>query len=95
MARRESDGPALSLQGAADYLGVSRSTVYEYCQVYADFPVVKLSRRTWRIPVDQLEAWLASRIGLAPANQTRTISAAATMRRVREQGPEALHPHNR
>lgn len=73
----------LTMEEVADRLGVSCTSVCRYARLYPDFPVVKLTRQTWRVPEDRLEAWLASRIGQEPTPQTVTEG-------VRRQSPLTL-----
>lgn len=67
------DGRPLTMDEAAEYLGISYRTSWGWIQVYPDFPVAKLSKRNWRVPKDRLDAWLVSRIGKEPASQTTTV----------------------
>lgn len=57
----------LTVHEVAAQFGVSDATVVKWAHAYPDFPVVKLSRHTWRIPEDLLRDWLAQRIGQDPA----------------------------
>lgn len=56
----------LTIAQAAEILGVSKSTLWEYAQAYPDFPIAALGGKTYRIREDLLLDWIGSRVGKKP-----------------------------
>lgn len=54
-------GRALSVEEVAEYLGLSRDTVYRKAR-RGEIPGIRVGR-SWRFPLDILEDWLRDRAG--------------------------------
>lgn len=61
-------GPNLDVRHAAEYLGISRSQVYNLISA-GDIQPIKIGRST-RIPTGELEGYIQRRIGVARAGGT-------------------------
>lgn len=82
----------LNFDQAAEVLGVSRTTLWEYAQNYPDFPVSKLGGKTFRIREDLLLDWVGSRIGLEPVpTSASTGTAIQQLRRLRKDASSVRH----
>ena len=79
----------LSIKDAAQVLGVSTSTLWEWARIYPDFPVAALSGKTFRIREDLLLDWVGSRVGKEPLQLSEGVTTRERRHR-RERSTE--HP---
>lgn len=73
-------GKYLTVEQAAERLGVSKRTAYEYAQK-GIIPSVRLTPRTMRIPSDLLDDWLAAKAMERVATEAKTVATVTAQRR--------------